>query len=60
VQEDKVKSRRQQAADCMTKFFDATSGMPVKSTRLIGSAARNTIVRPLNDIDVLTEFQNMS
>jgi hypothetical protein len=44
----------------MAKFLDATSDMPVKSTRLIGSAAGNTIVRPLNDIDVLAEFQNRS
>ena len=32
--------------------------MPLKRVILIGSSARGTIIRPVNDIDVLAEFTN--
>jgi SMODS domain-containing protein len=38
--------------------FRATSDLPFHQGRLIGSASKGTIVRPLDDIDVLAIFSN--
>jgi len=36
----------------------ASSDMPLTSTKVIGSAGRQTIIRPIDDIDVLAVFRN--
>jgi hypothetical protein len=58
LQKGIIKSRRDTAASYLTGAFPSTSDMPVGRIHLIGSAERGTIIRPLNDIDVLAEFTN--
>jgi hypothetical protein len=38
--------------------FPSSSDLPLKRVILIGSADRGTIIRPVNDVDVLAEFTN--
>lgn len=38
--------------------FPNSSDLPLKRVILIGSADRGTIIRPVNDVDVLAEFTN--
>ncbi|MCA1604372.1 MAG: hypothetical protein LC775_02565, partial [Acidobacteria bacterium] len=38
--------------------FPTSSNLPLQRTRLMGSAARGTIIRPIDDIDVLAVFEN--
>jgi hypothetical protein len=53
-----VEARRKTVVQNLTAAFPATSDMPFYQGRLIGSAAKGTIVRPLDDIDVLAIFDN--
>jgi hypothetical protein len=53
-----VSDRRSTTASYLSAAFGASSDMPIKSTTLIGSAGRSTIIRPVDDIDVLAEFTN--
>lgn len=51
-----------QRLDTTTKYltdsFPSSSNMPLQRTNLMGSAGRNTIIRPIDDIDVLAVFEN--
>ncbi len=58
TQQEKVKSRRERAETFLRKAFPTAGDLPIKSVRLIGSASRQTIIRPLNDLDVLVQFEN--
>lgn len=58
AQKELVKSRRTTTAGYLTESFLSTSDLPLRTTKLIGSAGRNTIIRPLDDIDVLAIFNN--
>jgi len=58
IQEAAVKARRSRVNTLLSDAFPAGSTMPLFSTRLIGSARRNTIVRPVDDIDVLAVFDD--
>lgn len=53
-----VEGRRKSVVDNLATTFPETSNLPFVAGRLIGSAAKGTIVRPLDDIDVLATFSN--
>ena len=53
-----VEGRRESVIENLTATFPATSDLPFDQGRLIGSASKGTIVRPLDDIDVLAVFSN--
>src|SRR5579875_2170276 len=42
----------------LREAFPSSSTLPIKRVILIGSADRGTIIRPVNDIDVMAEFTN--
>ena len=42
----------------LRKAFPSTSNLPLNRVALIGSAARGTLIRPVNDVDVLAQFTN--
>ncbi|HAM02642.1 MAG TPA: hypothetical protein DCQ30_10540 [Acidimicrobiaceae bacterium] len=56
TQRDLVKSRRETCHGYLEKAFPGSSDMPLQKTKLIGSAGRETIIRPLEDVDVLAVF----
>jgi hypothetical protein len=58
TQWDTVASRKATTHKYLSESFGATSNMPLLSTKLIGSAGRKTIIRPLDDIDVLAVFDD--
>lgn len=53
-----VRSRRETCAGYLSTAFPVSSDLPLNFTKLIGSAGRSTIIRPLDDIDVLAVFTN--
>lgn len=53
-----IPARRQTVDDRLGEKFAAASDMPYWKSILIGSAAKNTIIRPFDDIDVLAVFSN--
>ncbi|WP_156525824.1 SMODS domain-containing nucleotidyltransferase [Mycobacterium adipatum] len=58
AQKDLVKGRRSSAASYLGDAFPTTSDLPLASSYLMGSAGRDTIIRPLDDVDVLAVFTN--
>jgi hypothetical protein len=50
--------RRSAAAGHLDDAFGRDSDMPLLRTKLIGSAARNVMIRPVDDIDMMAEFEN--
>lgn len=57
AQQEAITSRRQTAHNYLNGAF-ANSNMPLVSSKLIGSAARSTVIRPLDDVDVLAVFRH--
>ena len=57
-QTQNVNDRRNIVAGYVRDAFPSSSELPVDTTTLMGSTSRDTAVRPLDDIDVLTVFQN--
>ncbi|GAA1559660.1 hypothetical protein GCM10009789_11270 [Kribbella sancticallisti] len=53
-----VAGRKASVIENLTSAFPGSSDMPFYEGKLIGSAAKSTIVRPLDDIDVLAVFSN--
>lgn len=53
-----IADRRRVTASYLSGSFDAGSGMQLLSTKVIGSAGRDTIIRPIDDIDVLAVFED--
>lgn len=53
-----VAARKDAVVKNLTGAFPTTSDLPFLEARLMGSAAKGTIVRPLDDIDVLAVFSN--
>lgn len=51
-----IRSRESTARGYLLDSFGADSNMHLASARLIGSAERKTIIRPLDDVDVLAVF----
>jgi Second Messenger Oligonucleotide or Dinucleotide Synthetase domain len=57
AQKETMAQRRSTVESVLRDAFDA-SNMPVVKTKLIGSAGRNTIIRPIDDIDVFAVFDD--
>lgn len=53
-----VHGRRDTVVANLTAAFPSTSDLPFHQATLMGSAAKGTIVRPIDDIDVLAIFSN--
>ncbi len=54
-----VPARQRRVEENLTASFPSNSDMPFVQTHLMGSAAKNTALRPLDDIDVLAEFNGI-
>jgi len=57
AQKATMSGRREKAHELLTSAF-AGSNMPLLKTKLIGSAGRNTIIRPIDDVDVFAVFDD--
>lgn len=53
-----ITNNRQKTEEYLRDAFPSSGNLPLKRVILIGSADRGTIVRPVNDIDVMAEFTN--
>ena len=58
TQREEITNKREATEKYLRAAFPPSSTLPLKRVILIGSAARGTIVRPINDIDVMAEFTN--
>ncbi|WP_457134746.1 SMODS domain-containing nucleotidyltransferase [Mycobacteroides abscessus] len=54
----RVAARKDSVVENLTEAFPSTSDLPFADARLMGSAAKGTIIRPIDDIDVLAVFSN--
>jgi predicted nucleotidyltransferase len=57
-QRAEITNKRRKTEEYLREAFPASSTLPLKRVILIGSADRGTIVRPVNDVDVMAEFTN--
>src|SRR5271165_907974 len=57
-QRQEITDKRRTTERYLAAAFPGSSDLPLKRVILIGSAGRGTIVRPIQDIDVLAEFTN--
>jgi hypothetical protein len=53
-----INARKDRVVENLTAAFPPTSDLPFSRALLMGSAAKSTIVRPIEDIDVLAVFSN--
>lgn len=53
-----IETRKNRVVENLTTAFPKTSDLPFSRAVLMGSAAKNTIVRPMDDIDLLAIFSN--
>jgi tRNA nucleotidyltransferase (CCA-adding enzyme) len=53
-----ITSKRKSTEKYLRSAFPPSSTLPLKRVILIGSADRGTIIRPVNDVDVMAEFAN--
>lgn len=53
-----IEARKKAVIENLTEAFPAASDLPFSGAILMGSAAKRTIVRPMDDIDVLAVFSN--
>src|SRR5262245_49859185 len=53
-----IASRRTVTANYLSQSFGSGSGMELLSTKVIGSADRDTMIRPIGDVDVLAVFED--
>ena len=58
TQKSIVASRQSATEGYLRDSFPASGDLPLRTTYLMGSAGRATIIRPLDDIDVLAVFNN--
>lgn len=58
AQRDKVASRAKRVRTFLSESFPDSYDIPLQEATLMGSAGRGTIIRPLDDIDVLATFRN--
>jgi hypothetical protein len=58
TQQQEVRDKKASATAAVKRGFPASSNMPTTAQKLIGSAARSTIIRPLDDIDMLAVFDH--
>lgn len=57
AQWDIIVSRDAVAAKLLGEHFMGTN-LPLVGTKLMGSAAKRTIIRPIDDVDILAQFDN--
>lgn len=57
-QQATIASRRSVTAKYLSQSFGSGSDMKLLSTKVIGSVDRDTIIRPIDDIDVLAVFED--
>lgn len=55
-----IKGRRDRVVRNLTAAFPSASDLPFHTAQLMGSAAKGTIVRPIDDVDVLAIFSNVN
>lgn len=55
-----IGARKDRVVENLTEAFPPTSDLPFTRAVLMGSAAKGTIVRPIDDIDVLAVFSNVN
>lgn len=55
-----IPARKTFVIDKLKESFPSTSDMPYLTGNLMGSAAKDTIIRPVDDIDVLVTFNNVN
>lgn len=55
-----IEGRKNTVVKNLTEVFPASSDLPFSQAVLMGSAAKGTIVRPIDDIDVLAVFSNVN
>lgn len=55
-----IDARKRTVDDRLFEEFPSTSNMPYSRGILMGSASKNTIIRPLDDVDVLAVFSNIN
>lgn len=53
-----IAARKNRVVENLTAAFPSTSDLPFSQAILMGSAAKGTITRPIDDIDVLAVFSN--
>ena len=53
-----INGRKDRVVENLTAAFPSTSDLPFSHATLMGSASKGTIVRPIDDIDVLVVFSN--
>ena len=58
TQHTEITNKREKTEQYLRAAFPQSSSLPLRRVILIGSAARGTIIRPINDIDVMAEFLN--
>jgi hypothetical protein len=58
AQEQTVATRRNSVRDFLLAKYPAGSVMPLTETRVIGSAGRKTLIRPVDDVDVFCVFDD--
>ncbi|MDE0231066.1 MAG: hypothetical protein OXI56_01255 [bacterium] len=58
AQRDQATSRVKGVRGFLSRTFPDSYDIPLREATLMGSAARGTIIRPLDDIDVLATFKN--
>lgn len=58
TQQQEVRAKKASATAAVKRAFPVSSNMPTTAQKLIGSAARSTIIRPLDDIDMLAVFDH--
>ncbi|MEZ5323389.1 MAG: hypothetical protein R2698_15190 [Microthrixaceae bacterium] len=56
TQQVEVSSKRTKTEEYLRMAFPLSSDLPVRRVILIGSADRGTLIRPLDDIDVMAQF----
>jgi hypothetical protein len=53
-----IPARQRSVNEKLLEKFPTSSDMPFSSLKLIGSAAKKTVIRPIDDVDVLAVFSN--
>jgi Second Messenger Oligonucleotide or Dinucleotide Synthetase domain len=58
AQQAEIQPKRRKTEEYLREAFPSRSTMPLKRVILIGSADRGTLIRPVDDVDVMAEFTN--
>lgn len=58
TQKGTVTTRKNTTEGYLQASFPSTSDLPLTTTKLMGSAGRATVIRPIDDVDILAIFDN--